>query len=104
MQAAALMVTSAVAVLSGNLGWPTARSRVFSGASGITSALSAVWYLAAVHAGLLTVVAVVTSLFPAATVTLAWACERERLGPMRLAGLLVAAVSISLIAASGTTG
>ena len=104
MQAAALMVTLAVAVLSGNLGWPSARSRVLSGASGITSALSAVWYLAAVHAGLLTVVAVVTSLFPAATVTLAWACERERLGRMRLAGLLVAAVSISLIAASGTTG
>jgi len=104
MQAAALLVTLAVAALSGNLHRPGPRSRLLSGASGITSALAAVWYLAAVHAGMLTVVAVVTSLFPAATIILARACDRERLGLMRLAGLLVAAVSVSLIAASGVAG
>lgn len=103
MQAAALAVTLAVAALSGGLHWPRPRTRLPSAASGITSALAAAWYLAAAHAGMLTVVAVVTSLFPAGTIILARAYEREKLGPMRLAGLLAAAVCVGLIAASGTT-
>jgi len=52
----------------------------------------------AAREGLLTVVAVLTSLYPAATVFLALFILRERLGPVQWAGVACAIVGVTLIA------
>jgi drug/metabolite transporter (DMT)-like permease len=55
-------------------------------------------YLLATREGLLSVVAVVASLYPAGTVFLARVVLGERLGPQRLAGVAAALVAVALIA------
>lgn len=57
-------------------------------------------FLAATREGSTAVAAVVTSLFPAVTVFWAWVVFRERLRPIQMAGLALALVAVSLIAAS----
>jgi drug/metabolite transporter (DMT)-like permease len=55
-------------------------------------------FLLAVRSGDLTVVAVITALYPAGTVLLARAVLAERIHRGQLAGLGVAAVAVSLLA------
>jgi len=55
-------------------------------------------YLAAVNAGNLVLVAPVASLYPASTVLLALAVDRERLRPVQLAGLGLAAAALAMTA------
>lgn len=57
-------------------------------------------FLAATRVGSTAVAAVVTSLFPAVTVFWAWVVFRERLRLVQLAGLVLALVAVSLIAAA----
>lgn len=57
-----------------------------------------VFYLLASRQGLLSVVAVLTSMYPASTVTLARVVGKERLYRTQLVGLGVAAVGVSLMA------
>lgn len=66
---------------------------------GATGFAASMCYLLASHAGLLTVVAVVTSLYPAFTVVLAMTLLGERAGRLQLAGLALAAVAVAAIAA-----
>ncbi len=56
-------------------------------------------YLLASREGLLSIVAVLTSMYPASTVVLARFIGKERLWPTQLAGLGVAAIGVTLIAA-----
>lgn len=56
-------------------------------------------YLLASREGLLSIVAVLTSMYPASTVVLARFIGKERLWPTQLAGLGVAAIGVALIAA-----
>ena len=56
-------------------------------------------YLLGVRRGLLSLVAVLSSLYPAATVLLAWLVLRERITRAQSAGLAVAAAGVALIAA-----
>jgi drug/metabolite transporter (DMT)-like permease len=95
---AALATLGCVAAAAGELRAPELGARSLSGTSGILGAGAAVFYLLAVHAGLLAVAAVVTSLFPVVTVGLAVALAGERLGARRLAGLGLATVALALIA------
>jgi drug/metabolite transporter (DMT)-like permease len=54
-------------------------------------------YLAATRRGLLSVVAVVASMYPASTVALAWMLDGERLRRPQLAGMALAAVALLLV-------
>ncbi|MEO5724986.1 MAG: EamA family transporter [Ilumatobacteraceae bacterium] len=57
-----------------------------------------VLYLAAVRGGLLSVVAVISSLYPASTVTLAFVVDGERVSRLQAVGLLLAGVALALVA------
>lgn len=70
--------------------------------TGVTGAAGTLCYFVATHDGLLAVTAVITSLYPAVTILLARILLRERLTVPRLAGLILAAGSVALIALGGT--
>jgi uncharacterized membrane protein len=55
-------------------------------------------YLLAAQRGLLSVVAPIAALYPASTVLLALLVDRERLRPIQLAGLGLAATALVLVA------
>jgi drug/metabolite transporter (DMT)-like permease len=69
-----------------------------SAAAGALDSLANFAFLLAVREGDLAIVAVITALYPAATVVLARAFLAERLGTSQLAGLGLAAVAVSLLA------
>ena len=56
-----------------------------------------VLYLGAVRRGLLSVVAVISSLYPASTVAMAFAIDRERVTRTQAVGLGLAAVALVLV-------
>ena len=67
-------------------------------AAGLTDLLANLSYLLATHRGLLALVAVLSSLYPAGTVLLARLVLRERLAAAQLGGLGLAATAVALIA------
>jgi drug/metabolite transporter (DMT)-like permease len=69
-------------------------------AAGILDMTANVLYLLAVREGLLSLVAVLSSLYPASTVLLATVVLRERLHPVQRTGLAAAAAAVALIAAT----
>jgi drug/metabolite transporter (DMT)-like permease len=69
-----------------------------SAAAGALDSLANFAFLLAVREGDLAIVAVITALYPAATVVLARAFLAERIGASQLAGLGLAAVAVSLLA------
>jgi drug/metabolite transporter (DMT)-like permease len=76
---------------------PDRRALPLVSLSGVTDAGANALLLIAVRTGLLTVVAPVANLYPAVTVVLARAFGHERIGRFRLAGLVLAVVSLVLI-------
>ena len=58
-------------------------------------------YLSAAHRGLLSLIAVLAALYPASTVVLARIVLKERMRPVQLVGLGLAALAAGLVAASG---
>jgi len=64
----------------------------------VLSALANLAFLLAVRSGELAIVAVIAALFPAVTVVLARLVLRERLHPAQVAGLVAAALAVSLLA------
>jgi drug/metabolite transporter (DMT)-like permease len=66
--------------------------------AGVGDVLANVAYLLAIRAGLLSVVAPIAALYPASTVLLAFALDRERLRPVQFAGLGLAATALVLTA------
>jgi drug/metabolite transporter (DMT)-like permease len=75
----------------GRPGWATAGAGVFDGAGNVL-------YLLAIREGLLTVGTVLSSLYPVATVGLAWLVLRERFSPVQRAGMLLAVPAAVLLA------
>jgi len=67
---------------------------------GVFAAIAVTLYFLATQRGLLTVVAVLTSLYPAVTVALARWLLSERIGRRQGAGLALAGVSVALISAA----
>jgi len=65
------------------------------GPIGVTAVIA--FYLATKH-GLLSIVAVITALYPASTVLLAAALLKERVAPWQSLGLVVAALAVGLVA------
>jgi drug/metabolite transporter (DMT)-like permease len=100
-QSAALIAVACVAAITREFRLPEARGGWLAGLTGITGAPATICYFVATHHGLLAVTAVIASLYPAVTILLARVLLGERLTAFRLAGLLLAAASVSLIAAGG---
>jgi drug/metabolite transporter (DMT)-like permease len=100
-QAAELTVAVIAAAVTRNLRLPGGRPGRLSVIAGVTGAAGALFYFYASHDGLLTVTAVLTSLYPASTIVLARVGAGERLTRLRVAGLLLAGACVALIAAGG---
>lgn len=97
----AVVAVLAAAAVTRQLGPPPAGTRWLSVLTGITAAAGTLCYFFATHRGLLAITAVITSLYPAGTIVLARVLLGERLTAVRITGLCLAAVSVSLIAAAG---
>jgi drug/metabolite transporter (DMT)-like permease len=65
---------------------------------GVVNTMADLLFLLATRTGLLSLVAVITSMYPAVTVGLAWQVLGERIARRQAAGLVIAAVSVALIA------
>jgi drug/metabolite transporter (DMT)-like permease len=100
-QVATLAVVAIVGTVTGDLHLPAAGTRWLAVLTGVLGGTAAILYFLAAHAGLLTVTAVLTSLYPGVTIVLARVLLNERLAAVRLAGLCLAAASVGLIAAGG---
>jgi drug/metabolite transporter (DMT)-like permease len=100
-QLAALAGAVAAGAVTRQLRPPAARALPLAAATGIGGVAGTACFFAATHAGLLAVTAVITSLYPAVTIVFARLMLGERLTPVRLAGLCLAAGSVALIAAGG---
>jgi drug/metabolite transporter (DMT)-like permease len=100
-EVAELAVAVTAAAVTRNLRLPRGRAGRLSVFAGVTGAAGTVCYFYATHNGLLAVVAVLTSLYPASTIVLARITLGERLTGLRLAGLVLAGGCVALIAAGG---
>jgi drug/metabolite transporter (DMT)-like permease len=101
---AALVVLSVIALAAGTVRTlrserPSGSTVVLAVVAGSLSGAAASAYFLATHDGLLSVVAVLASLYPAVTVVLAALVLREAIGRWQLAGLAAAGVAIALIVA-----
>jgi drug/metabolite transporter (DMT)-like permease len=98
------VLSAAILLLAAGLrrqGAPAGRpDRWLAVAAGIFDAAANVAFLVAVRSGSLVVVAVITALYPGATVLLARRVLRERLSPVQVAGLLTAAAAVTILAVS----
>jgi len=77
------------------------RARLLAVITGVAGAAGTILFFLATHRGFLAVTAVLTSLYPAVTIVLARVVLGERLTALRLAGLGLAGVCVSLIAVGG---
>lgn len=80
---------------------PPRRSRRLSAMAGLLDAAANALYFYASRNGLLSVVAVIASMYPASTIVLARFTIRERVNRRRLCGMAVGLVAVSLIAKGG---
>jgi drug/metabolite transporter (DMT)-like permease len=76
---------------------PTLRGLRFAYVAGALDMTANFLYLEATHGGLLSLVAVVSSLYPASTVTLAYLVDRERIHRPQLVGMGLAAVALAFV-------
>jgi drug/metabolite transporter (DMT)-like permease len=70
--------------------------------TGVTGGAATIAYFFATQHGFLAITAVLTSLYPAITIGLARVLVHERLSAARLAGLILAGASVTLIALGGS--
>jgi uncharacterized membrane protein len=96
---AAVLTVACIAAVAGQFGVPSAGTRGLCLLTGVIAAMGTVSYFLATHKGLLVVTAVIYSLYPAGTIVLARVLSGERLTAVRITGLVLAAVSVGLIAA-----
>jgi drug/metabolite transporter (DMT)-like permease len=101
-EAVSLPVLVSCVLVTRQLGLPPPGSRSLSVATGVTGAAGTICYFIATHHGLLSVTAVITSLYPGGTILLARIRPGERLSGVRLAGLVLAGASVALIAVAST--
>ncbi len=92
-----LLAAAGAALAGGRLGTRRPSLRLAAAAGALDAAANLAFVLAA-REGQLAVVAVITALYPAATVLLARLVLRERLAPVQVAGLAGAAVAVALLA------
>jgi drug/metabolite transporter (DMT)-like permease len=93
-----LLALSAAAVMRGMPALPRGPTLGLAAVAGITDFAANLAYVLATHRGLLALVAVISSLYPATTLLLARGVLGERLARQQAAGLVLAAVAVALIA------
>lgn len=99
-QLLAFLTVAATAALLGAEFLPRHLSEYAGGAAaGVLVALANVLFLLATHSGLLTVAAVITSLYPAVTILLAATVLREHIGRSQGLGLGLCGVCVAFVAA-----
>jgi drug/metabolite transporter (DMT)-like permease len=81
---------------------PAGRARLLAVISGAAAATGIISFFFATQQGLLAVTSVLASLYPAVTIVLARTILGERLTALRLGGLALAGVCVSLIAVGGS--
>lgn len=96
-QAVAMVAIVALAAMSGQVWRPRGVAIWGGGVAGAISGVATLCYLLSTHAGALTVVAVLTSLYPAVTILLAAGVLRERIHPWQGVGLLLCGVAVALV-------
>lgn len=96
---AATVLVVIVAALTRNLRIPTGTPLRLALLIALLDTAANVTMLFALQLSLLSLASVLISLYPAATVVLAVALLRERVRPRQVAGMMLAAVSVALIAA-----
>ncbi|MGA8846490.1 MAG: DMT family transporter [Nocardioides sp.] len=99
-QAIGTVVVVALATAMRQSFWPRRATAYLGAFPGVLGASATVLFLAATQTGLLTIAAVIASLYPAFTVLLAAALLRERLHRTQGVGLLLCGVAVALIAVS----
>ena len=97
-QLVAALVIAAVATTLRAAWLPRARAAYAGAICGALGALATGLFLLATQTGLLTVAAVITSLYPAFTVILAFSVLRERVHRTQGVGLLLCAAAVALVA------
>jgi uncharacterized membrane protein len=97
MRASMIAVASVVAIGSLSLALPTGLV-LRLGALGVINVVADLLYLLATRHGLLSLVVVITSMYPAATVILARSILREPMDMQQVIGLLLTAAGVVLIA------
>lgn len=95
----ATIVVVGAAVATKQLRPPTGVPLRLALGAGVLDVVANVAFLYAVQDGLLSLVSVITALYPAATVGLAGALLGERMNRLQQSGLVLAAVAVALIAA-----
>ena len=98
---AAAVVVLAAAVVAGQVRLPAGLPLRLALLAGVLDVVANTAFLLAVQGGLLSLVSVVTALYPAATVVLAAVVLGERTARVQQVGLVLAAASVALIAAQG---
>lgn len=93
-----LLLVSAAAVVRGTLHPPSGRTVMLALVAGATDFAANLAYVLATHRGLLALVAVISSLYPATTVLLARAVLGEGLARQQAVGLALAGAAVTLIA------
>ena len=97
MRLSSLALVAAIALILRRPWRPPAGTLPLIAGAGLLDVSANVLYLLATRRGLLTLVAVLTSMYPASTVLLARVVLKERFIPTQIVGLLFAAASIVLI-------
>ena len=96
-QTATVLVLTVIALTSGERRLPSRPAAVQAGSVGVLHLSGGVMFLVALQRGLLTLVAVVQSLYPAVTILLARFILKERLVRRQFVGLIAAAIGVTLI-------
>lgn len=96
-QVVGMAVVAALATVMGQAFWPRQSAAYVGLVSGLLGATAVMLFLAATQTGLLTISAVITSLYPAFTVLLAAVLLHERIHRSQGLGLLLCAVAVGLI-------
>ena len=89
-----------VAAIAGRGFLPNRATRPMAATAGVLDMAANVFFLLAVRRGLITLVSVVASMYPASTLVLARTVLGERLRPVQIVGLFVAAVAVTLLTIS----
>ena len=98
-QAAALVTVCAIAVALRAPWVPTARSELWGGVAGLVATCAVLMFLLATQTDLLTVAAVLTSLYPAFTILLAAVVLREHIYRAQGLGLVLCGAAVAFVAA-----
>lgn len=97
-RAASIVVVGVLALLGAiQAPPPRGRAAAWTAGAGVLDGAGNVLYLLAIREGLISVGTVLSSLYPVATVLLAWAVLRERFAPLQRVGMVVALPAIALL-------